>query len=86
MFFIQYTYQHNKVGVKIDKTEFIILGIIVIALIALAYTLIGYFFPSNTYNSQQGGFSSGAPVETNGSNQGGVVVPVGNGDSGYVNP
>lgn len=69
-----------------DKAEFIILGVIVLALIALAYMLISYFLPSNTYSSQQGGFSSGTPVETNGSNPGGVAVPVGNGDYGYVNP
>lgn len=70
-----------------DKTEMVILGVLVISVIILVYMLISYFLPSNSQSSQSGGFYSDTPVETNGSGSGGgIQVPAGGGNKVFVNP
>ncbi len=72
-----------------DRVEGLLLGIIVIAIVFLVYfVLTNYVFNSSpSYGSQPGNFSGGVDVETNGSGPGGgIVVPVGGGNSGYFNP
>ena len=45
-----------------DKTEMVILGVLVISVIILVYMLISYFLPSNSQSSQSGGFYSDTPA------------------------
>ncbi len=71
-----------------DKVEMALIGIIAIAVIALAYILLTtYVFSGGFGTAPQGRFQS-SPVAVNGTSRGtpGVQVPVGNGDSGYFNP